>query len=181
MQRPILTMSGNSRDALASLKAALERNPEQEAAWLAYANGLAAHGEVATALALLDVARQRGIVSATIPALAKTLRDRLTANQFHAQATRHHQDRQLGQAITLYEQALALWPAFVEAQINLASALQETGAVARAADLLRRAIAQRPDFSIAHYNLGNVLAGLGQDPRLCRCLVQSRHGAGRGG
>ena len=165
MQRPTLSMSRNSRDALKSLKAALERNLEQESAWLAYANGLAAHGEVATALALLDAAQKRGIVSATIGLLRTSLQDRLTASQVHATAMKHHQVRQLNQAIALYRQALTVWPEFVEAEVNLASALQEAGANAQAAELLRQAIAKRPDFPAAHYNMGNVLTALGQDPR----------------
>lgn len=167
MQRTTRSIAQNSRNlgALASLKAALERNPEQEAAWLAYANGLVAHGEVATALALMEAAQRRGLRSAATQSLTKNLYNRLQANQLHAQATRHHQDRQLHQAIALYRQALAIQPELVEAEVNLATALQETGAPAQAADHLRRAIAKRPDFAIAHYNLGNVLAVLGHDPR----------------
>lgn len=164
-QRQPLTRSHTSRDALASLKAALERNLDSEAAWLAYAQALAGQGEIATALALLDAARKRGLVSATLRSLEQALQVRLGANRLLAQAIHFHRGRQLDQAMALYRQALTMWPDLVEAEVNLASALQETGAAAQACDLLRQAIARRPDFSAAHYNMGNVLSALGQDPR----------------
>lgn len=152
-------------DELASLKAKLESNPGNEDAWLAYAVALAARGHVATALAVIDGAGQQGFTSPAAQSLTMTLRQRLAATELHAQANRHHQARQMEQAIALYQQALAIQPDFAEAEINLATALQQTGAVTQAIAHLRRAVGQRPDLAVAHYNLGNALAADGQDPR----------------
>ncbi|MDB5735357.1 MAG: uncharacterized protein JWN16_1994 [Alphaproteobacteria bacterium] len=164
-QRTIQKAAGGSHDGLASRKAALERNPDREGAWVDYAKALMAHGQVGTALALMDAASQRGLAGPATQAVTLTLRRRLEATDLHAQASHHHQAHQLDQAIALYRRALAIQPDFAEAEINLATALQESGAVAQAITHLHQAIAQRPDFAVAHYNLGNALAAAGQDPR----------------
>jgi tetratricopeptide (TPR) repeat protein len=152
-------------DALVVLKATLERNPDREAAWLDYANGLAAHGLVGTALALMDAAWRKGFNGPAIQSLTRKFRERLEAIQIHAQAIRYHQAGRMDQAIALYRRALAMQPNFTEAEVNLGAALQETGAYAQAIVHLRQAIAQCPDFAVAHYNLGNALSAAGQDPR----------------
>jgi tetratricopeptide (TPR) repeat protein len=156
--------SGNIA-TLARLRSAIERNPEREANWLAYGEALAAQGEIATASALLEAARRNGLNSPPIQKLAARLRARLEAEHLLVRAIQHHQNRQPDVAIDLYRKALAGWPGLVEAELNLATALQETGAVADAQALLRKVVAEHPDLAVAHYNLGNTLALLDEDPR----------------
>ena len=68
-------------------------------------------------------------------------------------------------AITLFEQALAIEPDYVDALVALGNALQMRGAflsqpeaLARSRALLERAIALAPERADAHVRLGQVLA-----------------------
>lgn len=90
--------------------------------------------------------------------------DKTTAESFARQAILHHRRNELRDAVVLYRKALASFPGFVEAEVNLASALQAMGALTEAVQHLRHVIALRPGFAVAHYNLGNALAALGSDP-----------------
>src|SRR6185437_4836989 len=151
--------------AFVRLRSAIERNPEREDCWLAYGEALAARNETATALVLMETARRNGLDGPGIRQLMSKLWDRLDPAQLYAQAVQYHQQRQLDLAIILYRKILAARPDFIEVEINLGAALQETGAPAEAVTCLRAAIAARPDLAAAHYNLGNALAAMNEDPR----------------
>jgi tetratricopeptide (TPR) repeat protein len=149
---------------LAHIKAAIEADPTQDSYWLSYADGLAACGELATALAVMDAAHAAGLSSPALTHLSAQLKARSEAEQFHATALRDHQQHRLTDAVASYAKALSLWPDFPEAEVNLGSALQAQGAYAEAIVHFSRAVALKPFFAEAHYNLANAQASSGQDP-----------------
>lgn len=164
-QTPRCTMNPSDDATFIRLRSAIERNPEREDCWLAYGEALAARNETATALALMETARRNGLDGLGIRILTTRLWDGLDPAQLYTQAIQHHERRQLDMAIMLYRKILAARPDFIEAEINLGAALQETGATAEAVTCLRAVIAARPELAAAHYNLGNALAVMNEDPR----------------
>ena len=65
-------------------------------------------------------------------------------------------DKRLGlldEAVASYREAIAIQPAYPEANYNLAIALREQGQFRQAEEAYRRAIEAAPDFRDAHYNL----------------------------
>jgi tetratricopeptide (TPR) repeat protein len=158
---------GELRGALRYLKAAIDLDAESADYWLAYCEALAACGETATALAVAEGARQRGVSGAALDGMAARLRLASSPPDFaalHSMALRDHREGRLAPAAALYRQVLALQPDFAEAHVNLGSVLQAQGAADQAIAHFRRAIALMPDFAPAHYNLGNALALAGRDP-----------------
>ena len=73
------------------------------------------------------------------------------------------------ESAALYRDALALTPDFVEAQYNLAGALQALGRLEEASAAYRRAIQLKPDLAPAHHNLGSVLQSLGRFGEAAHC------------
>jgi tetratricopeptide (TPR) repeat protein len=67
---------------------------------------------------------------------------------------------EFAESASLYRRALALKPDFVEAQYNLANALQALGRLEEAGAAYRRALELKPDLVPAHHNLGSVLQSL---------------------
>ena len=63
-------------------------------------------------------------------------------------------DRQ--KAIGAYEQFIRTYPEIPEAYNNLAGLYSREGNLERAQELLIKALALRPDFALAHTNLGNL-------------------------
>ena len=66
------------------------------------------------------------------------------------------------EAIALYEEALALDPAYAIGRNNLGNALKECGRRAEALDAYRAATALKPDYADAWNNMGLVLEALGR-------------------
>jgi tetratricopeptide (TPR) repeat protein len=164
-KKGIAALSDNDTSrGLAHIKAAIEADPSRDVYWLSYADGLAAYGELATALAVLDAARAAGVSSPSLADLTARLKARSESERFHAMALHNHQQHRLADAVTLYIKALSLWPDYPEAEVNLGSAFQAQGANAQAIDHFSRAIALKPDFAEAHYNLANAQAASGQNP-----------------
>jgi tetratricopeptide (TPR) repeat protein len=70
--------------------------------------------------------------------------------------------REVEQAGSVYEAAVANKRDFAEAHHNLGNALQRLGRTAAAVEAYRRAVKHRPDLVPAHNNLGNALQALGR-------------------
>jgi tetratricopeptide (TPR) repeat protein len=70
-------------------------------------------------------------------------------------------DGDVGAALPHLEEAVRLRPAYYEGLQNLAVARARTGRTREAVDLLQRALAVSPDQPVAHFNLGQLLASLG--------------------
>jgi predicted O-linked N-acetylglucosamine transferase (SPINDLY family) len=77
------------------------------------------------------------------------------------EALRLHKAGRLDKARPLYEQVLKLVPAEPHALHGLGVLCNDTGDPARAVELLRAAVAARPDSAVYHNNLGNALRALG--------------------
>jgi len=154
------------RAGLAHLRNAIDLDPGHADYWHAYCEALAACGETATAMAILDRARQRGFCDGALETLAMRLRLSQPAEleTAYARAVNHHQEGRLQEAIALYRQILAHRPDLAEAHVNLGTALQSQGAIQDAIVHFERAIALKPDEAEAHYNLGNALVLAGRDP-----------------
>jgi tetratricopeptide (TPR) repeat protein len=160
------TVAGGSdtKQRLVHLKAAIERDPTHYIHWLTYCEALAACGDLATALAVLETSHTHGVRSPALTNLGARLRAMSQAGRLHADAIRNHQQNRLTEAIELYRDVLDLQPDFAEARVNLGSALLTMGMPDDAIAQFSIAIALRPDFAEAQYNLGNALASLGRDP-----------------
>lgn len=74
---------------------------------------------------------------------------------------RADQGDRLERAVKLLEEALALDPHSVEAMFRLGVAKGYQGNLAEAATLYQRAIDEKPDFTMAHYNLANARHRMG--------------------
>ncbi len=154
------------RARLAHLRKAIDLDAGQPLYWQAYCEALDACGESATALAIIEAARQRGFANGAMETLARRLR-LATPPQYesdYSQALALHREGCLPQAIALYRKVLSQKPGLAEAHANLGSALQSLGAAEDAITHLEHAIALKPDLAEAHYNLGNALALAGRDP-----------------
>jgi len=71
---------------------------------------------------------------------------------------------QAGQAIPLFQKALALQPRFMEARCNLATAFVTVGDRSEAIAQLREAEAINPNYAISYYDLGTIYLRAGQLP-----------------
>ncbi|HEY4077195.1 MAG TPA: tetratricopeptide repeat protein [Rhizomicrobium sp.] len=158
--------SGDSdtKQRLAHLKAAIEKDPARDTHWLTYCEALSACGELATARAVLQASQAHGVRSPALTSLGARLQTMTEAGRLHADGIRSHQQHELAKAVNLYRKALDLHPNFPEAQVNLGSALLTLGQPDDAIAQFSNAIALKPDFAAAHYNLGNALASSGRDP-----------------
>jgi tetratricopeptide (TPR) repeat protein len=159
---PPQTPSDNTE--LERLKSAIEREPANTENWLAYGEALAERGDITTAIALIEFAMRSDPNNLAFKNMSIRLRKRADADVLHRRAALYHRRGQLIEAIASYRKALIARPEFVEAEVNLASALQAFGSLTEAVNHLHHVIAQRPQFAAAHFNLGNALAAQGDDP-----------------
>ena len=74
-------------------------------------------------------------------------------------------------AVDLYERARALMPTHIHVLVNLAALYRASGRLQEARDALGKALQVDPRFAMAHHNLGNVLADLG-DPSAARSAYE---------
>jgi tetratricopeptide (TPR) repeat protein len=74
------------------------------------------------------------------------------------------QKGRVDEAITQYQEAVQINPAFVEARNNLGNALLETGKLDEAISHLQKALQINPGYAPAHNNLGNALLQKGNMP-----------------
>jgi serine/threonine-protein kinase len=79
----------------------------------------------------------------------------LWANAQLAGALDDQDPPRLGEAIRYYTAAVALRPRSHTARMNLAYALERTGALEDAVTIYQESLALKPDFALTHLNLGN--------------------------
>lgn len=79
----------------------------------------------------------------------------------HEVALALDRDGRADDAIGLYRRALAAWPDFTEARVNLGRALAARGRTGEGVEELRLALAANPDSGAAHRILGKVLESAG--------------------
>jgi predicted O-linked N-acetylglucosamine transferase (SPINDLY family) len=77
-------------------------------------------------------------------------------------AKQHHQAGRLGEAESLYRQAIAQKPDDLEAMHLLAVLLAQTQRATESVQMLRKILTRRPDWAAAHGNLANVLVATGE-------------------
>jgi tetratricopeptide (TPR) repeat protein len=83
-------------------------------------------------------------------------------NDIFQKALALHQRGQLAAAQALYAQVLGAVPRHFDSLHLLGLTFVQAGQPRKGADMIRRALALRPDVAEAHYNLGNALLTLGQ-------------------
>jgi tetratricopeptide (TPR) repeat protein len=145
------------------LEAALAAVPGANRLHYLLAQAYRGRGETAKAAEHLARAGQVGVrpadpVLGEIEALRKGERIRL------ARAKTAYQNSRYAEAADLYRGVLADRPDNVEARINLAAALVQTGDRAAAITELREVLRRDPSKVTAHFNLGTLLALEGPSP-----------------
>jgi tetratricopeptide (TPR) repeat protein len=76
-------------------------------------------------------------------------------------------------AVDFLERAVGLQAAFAPYHVNLATAYQVVGRIARAEVILRKALALQDDFPEAHHNLGNLLRTIGRTGDAAVCFERA--------
>ena len=169
------------KDAVAALRQAAERLPEDAEAHANLGSELRARSDWSGALSSLrrsleleprnpDVLIEAADVERALghPNEAVSLYERALELDPHRGEAHNNlgnaflELNQTAAAIRCYRQALALRSEDAQVLGNLANALRQSGALDEAIDCSRRAIALAPGLSMAHNNLGLLLAGRGQ-------------------
>ena len=180
----LMAQQGKVELSLPHLKAALEGNPEKGQYWLSYAENLLATGEAPGALAVLQQAKQCGLLGLPVNALMSRAEEAIRSDgsdsdgstfrisvderrvfKIKPEFAEAHNDlgyalMQLGKldaAVTSYRRALALRPDFAKAHNDLSWALLKQGRLEEAEAACRRAIAITPNYAKAHASLGKIL------------------------
>ncbi|HEX8071549.1 MAG TPA: tetratricopeptide repeat protein [Pyrinomonadaceae bacterium] len=89
-----------------------------------------------------------GVVNAGVPAAARA--------EYDAALAALQDARDMTEAIAHLEKAVALAPAFVEAQLLLGTAYMDAGDLGKAEAALRRVLALEPKAAVAHFALGEI-------------------------
>lgn len=84
-----------------------------------------------------------------------------------------HEKGDLAEAVRLYEQAIAIIPAFPEAELQRGNALVSLGRTADAEKAFRRAVELRADWTMALAALGSLLVQSGRYPEAETLLLKS--------
>ena len=95
------------------------------------------------------------------------------ANALMVLASVRAESNDLAAAMALFEHARALMPTHIHVLVNLAALYRVTGRLQQARDALEAALRVDPRFAIAHNNLGNVLADLGERGAARRAYEQA--------
>jgi len=106
-------------------------------------------------------------------ALASTKKAGLDIGQALSAAIRCHQAGELGQAIELYDQILAISPHHAETLNAKAIMACQRGQHVAAVDLFQKAIKEDPAKPAYHYNLGNAFKDLGRFSEAVPCYEQA--------
>jgi len=80
----------------------------------------------------------------------KRMEPKIRTSLVYQQARRHHQNGEIGEAVTLYGQVLAAQPRHTPALLHLGEIARQTGNLDQASVLLTRAIAVDPQFTEAY-------------------------------
>jgi tetratricopeptide (TPR) repeat protein len=98
--------------------------------------------------------------------------DPTNANAAYELAEMHRKAGELEPARTLFQQALAHYPAFEHAQVGLARTLTALGAPNDAIPHLKAAIERNPDSDVAYYQLAQAFRALGNTVEQEKALAQ---------
>jgi tetratricopeptide (TPR) repeat protein len=184
----LMVQQGKAELSLPHLRAALEGNPEKGQYWLSYAENLLATGEALGALAVLQQAKQCGLLEFAVKPLMSRVEEAMRsvvcdsngatfqisvdervfkvkpdfAEGHNALGNALVQLDKFDAAVTSYGRALALRPDFAEAHSNLGWTLCKQGRLEEAETACRRAIAIAPNHAEAHNNLGWALRKRGR-------------------
>lgn len=138
----LTAQGGDARGSLSLFEAALATNPDDVMFLASYARGLMLSGEIDECLMVLHRARERRLTSQfldQIEAMARAAKGDVSSNlqdgggsaeDFDARATHLLEQGAVGEAISLYREALSLDPGFADAHFHLASVLSESGQIA---------------------------------------------------
>jgi tetratricopeptide (TPR) repeat protein len=151
----LMVQQGKVELSLPHLRTALEVNPEKSQYWLSYAESLLAIGEVSGALAVLQQAKQSGLLGSAVNSLMSRAQEarRSVVSDSDGAAFR----------ISADERVFKINPDFAEAHNALGNALVRLGKLDAAVDSYDRGLTLRPDIAELHNNLGSAL---GQQGRL---------------
>jgi tetratricopeptide (TPR) repeat protein len=201
----LMVQQGKVELSLPHLRAALERNPETGQYWLSYAEGLIATGEAPGALAVLQQAKQCGLLGSPVNALMSRAEEamRSVVSDSDGSAFRISIDEQvfkikpdfaeahnelgnaliklgkLDAAVTSYRRALSLRPDMAEVHNNLGWALRKQGRLEEAEAACRRAIEITPNYAKAHFSLGKILSDSNRIKEACQSFTRSAELTGR--
>ena len=195
----LMLQQGKKEFGLRHLRSAVEGNPEKGQYWLSYAEYLLASGEAAGALAILQQAKQGGLLGGAVNALMLRAEDAMRSvvsgsdgSAFHISvdervlkvkpdfAEAHNafgntfvEAGRLEAAVVSYRRALALRPDIAEIHNNLGRALRKQGRLEEAEAACRRAIAINPNHAKAHAGLGKILLGSNRIKEACQSFTRS--------
>ena len=172
----IACQSGNVREGIKQLKAALAERPDFVEAHNNLGNAFKALGRLDAAEAAyrqaLDLNPEYADAHFNLGVLMETAGRRAEAEDAYRRAVRARPDfaaahytlgnvvkslGRLDEAVAAYRQAVAIGPDFADAHNNLGTALQELGDHEAAEAAYRQAVALDPAHADASYNLGVVL------------------------
>ncbi|MEX1109814.1 MAG: tetratricopeptide repeat protein, partial [Dongiaceae bacterium] len=137
-------------DALASARVAVEGQPDNAAAWLAFADALRGSGSADEAL---DAYRRSTGLAPDNPEAFFRLGHALMATA------------KFDEAIVAYRHVTTLQPGRAAAWANIGLALERRGRIDEAIAALLRAVAENPRLGPAHSALGNIWLGGGDAPK----------------
>src|SRR5215467_6969318 len=140
----LLVQQGKVELGLPHLRAALEGNPEKGQYWLSYVENLLAIGEASGALAVLQQAKQYGLLGFAINPLMSRVEEAVRSVVSHSDSATFH--------ISVDERVLKVKPDFAEAHRTLGDALVQLSKLDAAVTSYRRALDLRPDSAEVHNN-----------------------------
>lgn len=130
-----------------------------------------------TAIGLIQRAvaalQRRALDEAAALATAALQRFGPEANALMVLATVRAERGDLPGATDLYERARALMPTHIHVLVNLAALYRTSGRLQESRQALEAAVQVDPGFAVAHHNLGNVLADLGEDSAAQRSYLRA--------
>src|SRR5262245_40912981 len=150
----LMVQQGKVALSLPHLRAALEGNPEKGQYWLSYAENLLATGEAPGALAVLQQAKQRGLLGFPVDALISRAEEAMRSVVSDSSGSNFQ--------ISVDERVFKVKPDLAEAHDAFGDALVQLGKLDAAVTSYRRALALRPDIAKVHNNLGLALRKQGR-------------------
>jgi tetratricopeptide (TPR) repeat protein len=160
--------------ALPFFKTALEANPATAQFWLSYIDALIKLGKLADAKAVLDQARSKGAKGDGFDKLEQRLKEAVQKPMAASKIAAEPQQDQLQSVINLYSQgqlqqalrqAETLVQQFPQSAIlfNIqGAALKGLGQLGLSVEAYNKALAIKPDYAEAYYNMGNALKDQGK-------------------
>ena len=192
----LMLQQGKVELSLPHLRAALEDAPEKAQYWLSYAESLLATSDAPSALAVLQQAKQRGLVGSAVNALMSRAEKAMRSTDSDGSTSHISVDERvkvkpdffeahnalgntflqagnLDAAVISYRRALALRPDIAEVHNNLGRVLRKQGRLEEAEAACRRAIAINPTYAKAYAGLGKILLGSNRIQEACQSFTRS--------